>query len=192
MGLRGPKARPAAERFAEKLAPGPNGCIEWQAGTNGVGYGVFHPNTTTDNRKAYAHRWAWEQANGPIPEGFHLDHLCRNTICVNPEHLEPVPPAVNLLRGISSPADNARKVLCKRGHPLSGENLYVTPSTGYRHCRACTRANEKALRELRRKPPQATCKRGHPLSGDNLYTAPGSNRRHCRTCRRGYYKKKEG
>lgn len=143
MGLRGPKARPAFERFAEKIAPGPNGCIEWRAGTNGVGYGLFHPNTTTTNRKEYAHRWAYEQARGPIPEGLHLDHLCRNTICVNPDHLEAVPVGVNILRGISSPARNARKTECLRGHPLSGANLYVNPTSGYRHCRECTRIRDR-------------------------------------------------
>lgn len=143
MGLRGPKARSAAERFAEKLAPGANGCIEWQAGTNHVGYGVFHPYTTTSNRKVYAHRWSYEQRHGPIPEGMHLDHLCRNTLCVNPDHLEAVPPAVNLLRGISPTAINARKTECHKGHPLSGANLYITPSSGSRNCRECSRERER-------------------------------------------------
>ena len=40
MGLRGPKARPTIERFAAKIALTDSGCIEWIAGTNGVGYGV--------------------------------------------------------------------------------------------------------------------------------------------------------
>lgn len=35
---------------------------------------------------------------GPIPEGLHLDHLCRVRRCVNPAHLEPVTQAENNYR----------------------------------------------------------------------------------------------
>lgn len=45
-----------------------------------------------------AHRVMWERANGPIPDGLHLDHLCREPSCVNPAHLEPVTPAENARR----------------------------------------------------------------------------------------------
>lgn len=34
------------------------------------------------------HRWVWEQHNGPIPEGYEINHLCLNRGCINPEHLE--------------------------------------------------------------------------------------------------------
>lgn len=49
----------------------------------------------------YAHRVAYEAFRGPIPEGLEIDHLCRNTRCVNPFHLEPVTHAENLIRGMS-------------------------------------------------------------------------------------------
>jgi hypothetical protein len=143
MGLRGPKARPKEERFLEKTRAMPNGCIEWIAGTNGVGYGIFHAETTTTNRKEYAHRWSYEMRHGPIPSGLHLDHLCRNTLCVNPDHLEAVEPAVNNLRGIGSPANNARKTSCLRGHQLSGSNVYINPNSGYRRCRECARQRDR-------------------------------------------------
>jgi hypothetical protein len=176
--------------------------MEWQAGTNGVGYGLFHPYTTTTNKKVYAHRWSYERRFGKIPDGLHLDHLCRNTICVNPDHLEAVTPAENIRRGISSPAKNARKKVCQNGHSLSDENLYVSPTNGYRNCRNCARAAEharkdtrnarlraqRAVAESRSRFNQTECYRGHPLHGDNLYTSP-SGRRVCRTCRRISQKK---
>lgn len=34
------------------------------------------------------HRYVWERANGPIPEGYEIDHLCSNRACSNLEHLQ--------------------------------------------------------------------------------------------------------
>lgn len=34
------------------------------------------------------HRTVWIKANGPIPEGFEVDHKCRNRACCNVEHLQ--------------------------------------------------------------------------------------------------------
>jgi hypothetical protein len=89
---------------------------------------------------------------GPIPEGLHLDHLCRNPPCVNPAHLEPVTCAENLRR-----SREARGVLerppppdwCNEGHLLSQENLWIDPQ-GYWHCRICKRATERRNYHLRR------------------------------------------
>lgn len=50
----------------------------------------------------YAHRAFYEKYRGPIADKMVIDHLCRNTSCVNPDHLEPVPPHVNSWRGLRS------------------------------------------------------------------------------------------
>lgn len=34
------------------------------------------------------HRWVWEQTHGEIPEGYEIDHICRNRACCNIEHLQ--------------------------------------------------------------------------------------------------------
>jgi hypothetical protein len=34
------------------------------------------------------HRYQWEQENGKIPEGFEIEHKCKNRACCNLEHLE--------------------------------------------------------------------------------------------------------
>jgi hypothetical protein len=92
-----------------------------------------------------AHRVSYERYVGPIPEGAHLDHLCRNRACVNPEHLEPVSVQTNILRGVSPSAVNAAKTECLRGHPFDDENTYVCPA-GKRRCRACKTARQSLRR----------------------------------------------
>jgi len=42
----------------------------------------------TRQRQAYAHVLMWEWFNGPRPEGHDIDHMCHNTRCVNPDHLQ--------------------------------------------------------------------------------------------------------
>lgn len=114
-------------------------CWRW-TGVTKNGYGHYCAWDATAGRKInlMAHRATWTLLRGDIPDGLQLDHLCRNTLCVNPDHLEPVTQAENLRRGFSPTANNARKTLCVRGHSLYGENLYVTPK-GYRQCRECIR-----------------------------------------------------
>jgi HNH endonuclease len=93
-----------------------------------LGYGRF--------RGRQAHRVAWERLRGPVPENLELDHLCRMTPCVNPDHLEPVTHAENLRRGKGN--QNAQKTHCIRGHEFTPENTY-RQSGGGRGCRICRR-----------------------------------------------------
>jgi hypothetical protein len=51
--------------------------------------------------------------------------------------MEPVTRAVNVLRGDSPNAVNARKTHCKRGHPLFGDNLYTRKDKPGRQCKQC-------------------------------------------------------
>lgn len=80
----------ATERFQSRVAPHGD-CLVWQGQTAGAGYGVFEFGGSAQRRnRMYAHRFAYEQAIGPIPDGLEIDHLCRNKLCVNPAHLEAV------------------------------------------------------------------------------------------------------
>lgn len=103
----------------EKIIPEPNsGCWLW-IGMETRGYGRVHLPTKT-NKKGYcpAHRFIYEFYNGPVSDDLEIDHLCRNPFCVNPEHLEPVTPKINILRGNARAAINARKLVCMNGHPF--------------------------------------------------------------------------
>lgn len=89
-------ARSMADRFWPKVARcGPGECWPWQAQTDTSGYGIIWDG----KRRVAAHRFSWELANGrPIPEGFHIDHLCRRRECVNPAHLDVASGRVNFRR----------------------------------------------------------------------------------------------
>lgn len=136
--------QPFEDRFWTNVDVGhPLGCWLWTGTIASTGYGI----TTRDYAQLMAHRAAYELLMGPIPAGLHLDHLCRNTACVNPDHLEPVRCRTNLLRGHGLSAKNARKTHCKRGHPLSGANLYIHKHG--RACRTCSALRQSVYRARR-------------------------------------------
>lgn len=81
-------------KLESKTRPGENGCVEW-TGFLRCGYGYMKVHGISVG----AHRVAWVLHNNKeIPDGYEIDHLCRNTRCVNPEHLEPVTRAENMRR----------------------------------------------------------------------------------------------
>lgn len=89
--------RPSAwDRFVDKVVVAASDCWLWTGGRAGRGdlYGQFWYGGT----QGLAHRFSYETLVGPVPEGLELDHLCRVQHCVNPTHLEPVTPAVNIQR----------------------------------------------------------------------------------------------
>ena len=137
--VKGVSPRAVEERFFAATIPSGD-CWEFQR-LDHAGYGRFWIN----GRSVRAHRWCFEFMVGEIPPGLFLDHLCRNRSCVNPDHLEPVTPRINTLRGETVPAANLWKTHCWRGHPLSGDNLRRDPR-GRRRCRACHRINAAAYR----------------------------------------------
>jgi hypothetical protein len=96
-----------------------------------------------DGRMEQVHRIAWIEANGPIPSGLEIDHLCGNRACINVAHLRLVTHRQNLIASPNTLAGrNARKTHCLRGHPFDSDNTYVSKQ-GKRSCRACRRLIRK-------------------------------------------------
>lgn len=135
------------DRFMAKVSPEPNsGCWLWTGsiqqspfpkypGYNG--YGSF----ARPGKSKLAHRASYELFVGEIPDGLHIDHLCRVRSCVNPKHLEPVTRAENVRRG-NGGAYFRDKTHCPQGHEYSSENTTVKPISGKpnrfnRICRTC-------------------------------------------------------
>lgn len=61
----------------------PTGCWEWRRGRDWDGYGIVRVN----GRSRRAHRVAYAEFIGQIPEGLVVRHSCDNPPCVNPAHL---------------------------------------------------------------------------------------------------------
>lgn len=74
---------PADAFAARRSAPNVDGCRLWTGSKNDRGYGKLW----TSEGIQYAHRFGWELENGPIPDGIHIDHICRNRACVEVSHL---------------------------------------------------------------------------------------------------------
>ena len=63
-------------------------CWEWTGGLRGGGYGLFKLQSPEGKRVSIgAHRFAYAEQFGPIPDGMQIDHKCHNRRCVNPKHL---------------------------------------------------------------------------------------------------------
>ena len=141
----------AIDKFLSKLPStrDENACWVWLGTDNGKGYGVFF-----HDHNVFAHRYSYELFVGEIPAGLTIDHLCENTKCVNPRHLEPVTITENVLR------QKARIVDCKRGHPLSGVNVYVD-KRGYRSCKTC-QIKHRAEYRMRHRTSRVSRKEKNP------------------------------
>lgn len=169
---------PPEERFWKFVEVGD--CWTW-TGAAANGYGRFTP--SKGSPQYGAHRWAWEHLVGAMPEGMQLDHLCRNTLCVNPDHLEVVTASVNVARSFGLAAINGRKTHCDRGHEFTPENTHVNRK-GARICRICMRDRMREKRGWPRPVPVIThCPYGHEYSPANTYVDKKGSR-HCRACNR--------
>ena len=111
------------------------GCWTWTRATDRDGYGRLDH----DGFKWQAHRLAYATLVDAIPEGLTLDHLCRNTACCNPAHLEVVTNAENVRRM------QYARTTCGHGHELPDP----PQGGGRRRCRECSR-------EYRYVPPALT------------------------------------
>lgn len=117
-------------RLGDRSIPEPmSGCTLWLGALISSGYGFIK---MSDGTKL-AHRVAWEEENGPIPEGLVIHHTCENRQCINPDHLRAVTHRENLMAADNVCSRNAAKTHCPKGHPYSERR----DKYGTRRCRVC-------------------------------------------------------
>ncbi len=126
------------ERFWDKVEV-TDSCWNWIGAHEPLGYGRFR----VQGKLMLSHRFAYELLIDHITVPLELDHLCRNTRCVNPAHLDPVSHTENVRRGIAG-NEYTSLTHCKYGHSFSGDNLYLHGR--YRKCKKCTRRRKHEQR----------------------------------------------
>lgn len=148
-------------RFFDKVSmfDSPQSCWDWVGSRDKWGYALMR----IDGKTRVAHKAIWEHFNGPVPDGYELDHTCKNSSCVKPDHLEAVTHSENISRGdwrrprgehgYFAPTGRPARALtpvpqrthCKRGHEWTPENTEIG-SDGTRRCRECRRIRRRARR----------------------------------------------
>jgi hypothetical protein len=132
-------------RFWSKVQKTPT-CWLWSGGTT-KGYG----RVWWQGRVASAHRLAYESIVGIVPDGYELDHVCRNRHCVRPEHLKAVDHRTNVVLGTGPSAINHAKVCCPKGHPYTIESRGNRRTSLQRRCLVCRREQANAREFAKRK-----------------------------------------
>lgn len=125
------------------------GCHVSKYHLNPGGYAIVSTKPKGQKSQLYlAHRAAWTYANGPIPDGYTVDHTCFNKACVNPAHLRLLTNPDNAARrgGHAFPLGE-----CSNGHPAEFREMAKwgkVPAQSY--CTACLREKNDRTTALRR------------------------------------------
>ena len=85
----------------------PDECWPWTGG--GDRYGKIK----VRRMSVSAHRFAWQVANGPIPDGMSVLHTCDNPPCCNPSHLF-----------LGTNSDNMRDMVTKGRRPRNAKGQF--------------------------------------------------------------------
>jgi hypothetical protein len=131
------------DRLADGVVKTDSGCWEFSP-RNVRGYGSI--GSGVSGKHLLAHRVMWEMCCGPIPTGLCVLHACDNRACVRPDHLFlGTTTDNNVDRSLKGRTinQNMSKSICKRGHPLVGDNVYHDP-IGKRRCRECRRQLDRS------------------------------------------------
>lgn len=129
------------ERFLSKIEKN-NSCWIWTGSKTDQNYGLIWLN----GKYVRAHRVSYMLYCGTLDQKMVIDHLCKNTLCVNPEHLEQVTQSENVKRGNAGKLNNAQR---KKTHCPSGHEYSRITKNGYRQCGICRSRQEMASRKHR-------------------------------------------
>lgn len=97
--------------------------------------------------RKYLHRLSYQTFKGELIKKLLVRHLCNNSLCINPEHLEQGTDLDNNRDTIKS--GNYIKDVCKNGHDLTEHDAFRLAKprreghSNYRVCRKCEKERNK-------------------------------------------------
>ncbi|PZE23874.1 HNH endonuclease signature motif containing protein [Curtobacterium sp. MCBD17_028] len=135
-----------AKRAAERFEENESGCHLSTYSTGSHGYAQIGWQQAAERHVVLAHRAAWTAANGPVPVGMTLDHICRERRCVNVEHLRLLSNFENGRRntGVDFPLGQ-----CAHGH--GDEHLRTYTRSGGKKSLGCSICRSEMQRRYREK-----------------------------------------
>lgn len=137
------------------------GCWVWGRAKDSNGYGML----TIHGKQVRLHRLAaliWHAI--PLPAKKVIRHICDNPSCFNPEHIIPGTQAENMKDcSTKGRIANSKKTICKRGHALSGENLYVCTNASGNPMRVCRSCRTFRMRNYMRKKRHSSLPHNFPV-----------------------------
>ena len=111
-------------------------CWLWRGSRTPEGYGQFSLGGRHDRKRIQAHRWAYKQLKGPIPEHLFVCHRCDIPACVRPDHLflgtqaDNIRDMINKNRhGWVTHPERMAHVLRVRKNPIKGERVWTAKLT---------------------------------------------------------------
>jgi len=186
---------PALERFEASVVEGPvpehapdlGPCLLWLGAPTPQGYGVLND----AGKKWFAHRWAFAEFIGPIPEDFEVSHLCHTPLCVNAEggHLIVELHAQNHARTTRLNRLLHSKPLFSQTKPeypcFEGHHDWYEMASKRWACATCRRLDGFQVSLVPRRFATAwVCANGHAWTAETTYITPSSGKRVCRICNR--------
>lgn len=130
------------ELVSKQNVEGP--CWTWTA-CSYEGYGRLKVKPFNSGK---AHRVIYQLLRGPVSDDLVCDHLCKNTYCVNPSHIEIVTQTENLKRSNCASTINASRTHCVAGHEFTIANTYIWRTK--RFCLACNTRRNAAYHSRKR------------------------------------------
>lgn len=109
-------------------------CWNWTGYINATRYGEIN---TPEVKHMLAHRFSYRQFVGELKPGMHIDHLCLNKLCVNPDHLEQIDKNVHGIRSATINLKRNEREYCHEGHKFTATNTTLFIQGGGRICRVC-------------------------------------------------------
>jgi len=122
-------------------------CWNWLGSRSANKYGCIHFRGRTQK----THRVSYILFVGEIPKDLTIDHICRNTLCINPAHLRPMSLIDNIMAGNGICVKNKNKTHCVNGHDITNGYVWKRKiGNPVRVCRKCLNIRQNAWRAKKR------------------------------------------